>query len=68
VTVKTFHLHDGDRVEFVSLKGHRLTGTLIRRPYGRRLHAVVRDDRRVLHLLPSRVFIVGLLRPVEHEV
>lgn len=55
---KPFPLFDGDVVQFQSNNGVK-QGTLIKRPYGRRLYAVVKDDRGVLHYVPTRDRIVG---------
>lgn len=54
---KPFPLFDGDVVWFQTSKGLK-QGTLLKRPYGRRTFAIVRDGNRVLHYVASRQHIV----------
>lgn len=53
-----FTLRDGDTVRFLTITGRTKVGTLIRRPYGRRIHAVVKDEGGQLNYLPTRDFII----------
>lgn len=54
---KKFTLSDGDRVRFVTIAGREAVGTLLKRPYGRRLYAIVRADNGQVNYLPSRDYI-----------
>lgn len=54
---KPFPLFEGDVVWFQSATGIR-QGTLLQRPYGRRLFAVVRTSDRMLHYVPKRDDII----------
>lgn len=51
---KKFYLHKGDRVKFKTKKGKKMEGTVLIIPHGRRLWGAVRDDDRVIHVLPKR--------------
>lgn len=55
---KPFALFEGDTVWFKNPAGGLHKGTLVKRPYGRRLFAIVKNEQGRLVYLPNREHIV----------